>query len=49
MDVKWYAGAPRFRSFEYIVKTRGSKEYMSKIIGSEGFWSTIMIKKNYEN
>jgi hypothetical protein len=45
-DMLW---APRFTGSKYIMKTRGSKEYMSKIIESEEFWSTIMILDLYEN
>ncbi len=43
-DMLW---VPRFMGF--IMKTRGSKEYMSKIIESEEFWSTVMILDLYEN
>ncbi len=41
--------ALKFTGFEYIMKTRGSKEYMSEIIRSKGFGSIGMIQKMYEN
>jgi len=41
--------APRFMGSKYIMKTRGSKEHMSKIIELEEFWFTFMILDLYEN
>jgi hypothetical protein len=41
--------APRFTSFEYVMRTRGNKEYMFKIIESKEFWSIVMIPNLYEN
>jgi hypothetical protein len=41
--------APRFMGSKYIMKTRGSKEYMSKTIELEEFWFTVMILDLYEN
>jgi hypothetical protein len=35
--------------FEYVVRTRGSEEYIFETIESKEFWSTIMILDLYEN
>jgi hypothetical protein len=39
-DMLW---APRFTSLKYVTRTRGSEEYISEIIESKEFWSTVMI------
>ncbi len=43
IDMLW---APRSTGFEYVMKTR-SEEYISKIIESKEFWSTVMILELY--
>jgi hypothetical protein len=45
-DMFW---APRFMGSEYVMKTRGSEEYTSKIIESKDFWYIVMILIMYEN
>jgi hypothetical protein len=45
-DMLW---APRFMGSKYIMKTKGSKEYMSMIIKPKELWSTFMILDLYEN
>ncbi len=35
--------APRSTSFEYVMRTKRSEEYIFEIIESKEFWSTIMI------
>jgi hypothetical protein len=46
IDMLW---APRFMGSEYVMRTKGSEEYISEIIELEKFWSIIMIPHLYEN
>jgi hypothetical protein len=41
--------APRFMGSTYVMRTRGSEEYIFEIIELKEFWSTIMILYLYEN
>jgi hypothetical protein len=45
-DMIW---TPRSMGFEYVMNTRGNEEYISKLIESNEFWSTITIPKLYGN
>jgi hypothetical protein len=45
-DMLW---APRFTGFEYVMRTKGSEQYIYEIIELEIFWSIIMIPHLYEN
>jgi hypothetical protein len=45
-DMLW---APRFTSFEYVMRPRRSEEYIFKMIESEEFWYIVMILELYGN
>jgi len=41
--------APRFTSFEYVMRPRRSEEYIFEMIELENFWSIVMILELYGN
>jgi hypothetical protein len=45
-DMLW---APRFTSSEYVMRTKGVEEYISKMIESKEFWSIVMVPNFYKN